>query len=277
MAEKAAASSRECKIIVCGAAGRMGRRIIALAREQDGITISAAVEAPGSPALGSDAGVLAGVGPIGIEIVDDYTAVVDSSTVSLDFTAPPASMAHVRAAAAAGAAIIVGTSGLSREQRDEIETLAASMPAIIAANMSRGINVLISLVADAVNRLGAGYDCEIVEIHHNRKKDSPSGTAIALAEAACQAADLNPAEAILPARAGMVGERKEGEIGVFGLRGGDNVGEHTVMLLGAGERLELTHRAASRDCLAAGAIAAARWLAGRPPGLYSMQDVVAGG
>jgi 4-hydroxy-tetrahydrodipicolinate reductase len=262
------------QIIMSGAAGRMGRRIIALTHEHPDAEIVAALEAPGSPELGRDAGELAGIGPIGVLVSDDFAAVAKPGTVTLEFTAAGPTMDHVRIAAAQGAGIVVGTSGLDREQRDEIEALSSAMPTIIAANMSVGLNVLLSLVSEAVARIGDGFDCEIVEIHHNRKKDAPSGTAIALAEAAAAGAGVDPATAITTAREGMVGERPKGEIGVVALRGGDNVGEHTVMLVGQGERVELTHRASSRDCLAGGGIRAAVWLAGRKPGFYSMQDVI---
>ena len=263
-------------VVVCGAAGRMGRRIIALAEADPHVHIVGAVEAPGSDAVGRDAGEMAGAAKLGVAVVDDYARVCDASTVTLDFTAPAVSLANVETAAARGAAIVVGTSGLSREERGRIEGLSTNMATMVAANMSVGVNVLLSLVADAVRRLGDRFDCEIVEIHHNRKKDAPSGTAIALAEAAAAAAGWDPDEAIVAAREGFVGERGDKEIGVVALRGGDNVGEHSVYLVGAGERLELTHRAASRDCLAGGALVAAAWLAGKPAGFYSMQDVVAG-
>jgi 4-hydroxy-tetrahydrodipicolinate reductase len=262
------------RIIMSGAAGRMGRRIVALASAHPDAEIVAALEAPGSDLLGKDIGELAGIGRLGVAVSDDYAAVAAPGTVTLEFTAPSPTMEHVRVAAASGAGIVIGTSGLSRADRDEIESLAPSMPTLFAPNMSIGLTVLQSLVADAVRRLGSDFDCEIVEIHHNKKKDSPSGTAIALAEAAARARGLDPEKALLTARSGMVGERTSEEIGVMALRGGDNVGEHTVMLVGAGERVELVHRAASRDCLASGAVRAALWLAGRGPGYYTMQDVI---
>lgn len=266
--------SDPARIIMSGAGGRMGRRIMALADANPQAKIVAALEASGSELLGLDAGTLAGVQPLNVKVSDDFAAVATPGTVTLEFTSPEATMGHVRAAAAAGAGIVVGTSGLSREQRDELEALSSQMPTLFAPNMSIGLNVLLSLVADAASRLGPDFDCEIVEIHHNKKKDSPSGTAIALAEAAAAARKLDPETALVTAREGMVGERRKDEIGVVALRGGDNVGEHTVMLVGAGERVELVHRAASRDCLAAGAVRAAIWLSSQAPGLYSMQDVI---
>lgn len=261
-------------LILCGAAGRMGRRITALAAEDPEVEVVAAVEAEGSPLLGQDIGELAGIGAIGVEIGDSYGAVADSDCVTLDFTIAEAAMGTVRIAAAVEAPILIGTSGLTISDREEVEGLAENMPTIVAANTSLGVNVLVSLVEDAVRRLGDGFDCELVELHHNKKKDSPSGTAFALAEAAAVAKGLDPAKALRLAREGLVGEREADEIGVVALRGGDNPGEHTVMLVGMGERIELVHRTISRDCFASGAIRAAKWLDGKEPGLYSMRDVV---
>ena len=261
-------------VVMCGAAGRMGRRIMALAAEDPSLRISAAVESPGNEALGRDAGELAGLAPSGVLVTDDLEAAMSPGSVTLDFTHADVAMAHARKAAALGRAIVIGTSGVPLADREELAELAKAMPCMLAPNMSVGVNVLLALVEDAVRRLGPDFDTEIFEIHHNRKKDAPSGTAIALAETAAAAAGADPNRDLVLAREGMVGERRQGEIGVVALRGGDNVGEHTVMLVGAGERLELTHRAASRDCLAAGALRAARWLADKPNGLYSMRDAV---
>jgi 4-hydroxy-tetrahydrodipicolinate reductase len=263
-------------IVVCGAAGRMGGRIIALAAEAPDVEIVAAIETPDSQLVGRDAGESAGIGRIGVEIRDDYEAAAIKGTVTLDFTAPQASMANLEAAARTGAAIVVGTSGLSLEERERAGRLASKMPTMLAANMSLGVNVLSGLVAKAAAQLGADFDCEIVELHHALKADAPSGTALALAETAAAAKNLDPHSDLVLARQGMVGKRGRNEIGVVALRGGDAPGEHTVMFIGKGERLELTHRALSRDCLAAGAIRAARWLHGKPAGLYSMADLLEG-
>ncbi len=263
-------------IVVCGAAGRMGRRIIALAQDQADVEVVAAVEAGGNEALGRDAGELARIPSLGISVSDDYAAAAQPGTVTLDFTAPDASMANLETAAANGAAIVVGTSGLSAEQRRRAEELGARMPTMLAANMSIGVNVLSGLVARAAAQLGLDFDCEIVELHHRLKADAPSGTALALAEAAAEAKGLDAGSDLVLAREGMVGRRSRDEIGVVALRGGDAPGEHTVMFIGKGERLELTHRALSRDCLASGALQAARWLSGKPAGLYRMADLLDG-
>jgi 4-hydroxy-tetrahydrodipicolinate reductase len=261
-------------LIVCGAAGRMGRRIIALASEDARFRVVGAVEAPGSSALGTDAGTNAGVAKLGIAIGSDLRAALSPGSVIVDFTSAEASLAHLAAAASAKNAIVVGSTGFTPEQRAKADSLARSMPTLLAPNMSLGVNVLLGLVEDAARRLGPDFDCEIFEVHHNRKKDAPSGTALALAEAAARGAGLDSRKALLTARDGLVGERPKKEIGVFGLRGGDAAGDHTVMLIGTGERLELTHRAASRDCLVTGALRAAAWIAEKPDGLYSMRDVV---
>jgi 4-hydroxy-tetrahydrodipicolinate reductase len=261
-------------IVVCGAAGRMGRRIIALASADPRVRVIGAIEARGQAAVGADAGELAGIGASGLRVGDDLEAVAGPSTVVVDFTAAAASLSHLRIAAKKRAPIVIGSTGFSPEQRGEAERLAADTATLISANMSLGVNVLLGLVEEAARRLGPAFDCEIVELHHGRKKDAPSGTALALAEAAARGKSLDTATSFRCAREGMIGERPRDEIGVVALRGGDAVGEHTVMLIGAGERVELTHRATSRDCLASGAIHAAAWLAGRHAGLYSMRDVL---
>jgi len=253
----------------------MGRRIIALAADDPTTEVVAAIEAAGAPQVGDDAGEVAGTGKSGVAITTDLAAACAPGRVVVDFTNAEASVAHLRTAAQHRTAIVVGSTGFSADQRAEAERLAADMPTVIAANMSLGINVLLGLVEDAVRRLGPAFDCEIVEIHHSRKKDAPSGTALALAEAAAKAAGRDPADSLVLAREGMTGERRKGEIGVMALRGGDAVGDHTVMLVGTGERLELVHRASSRDCLASGAVRAAVWLHDKPSGLYSMRDVIA--
>lgn len=272
-------SGRESRppIVVLGAGGRMGRRIVALAEGGLEARVAGAAEMPGSPLVGRDAGELAGIAPFGVSVAGSFAdarAAAGAGAVAVDFTSPEAAVEHAREAAATGTPIVIGTTGFTREQRAELEALSKKTPLLLSANMSIGVNVLLGLVGEAVRRLGPAFDIEIVEVHHNRKKDAPSGTALALAEAAAAASGVDPASAFTLAREGLVGERKRGEIGVVALRGGDNVGEHTVMLLGTGERVELSHRASSRDCLAAGAVRAGAWLHGRAPGLYSMKDVL---
>ena len=268
--------TRPVDIVVCGAAGRMGRRIVALAADDPRVRVVGAVEARGNAAVGADAAELAGLGASGVQVSDDLAALAVPGAVVVDFTSAASSLAHLRVAVAKRAPIVIGSTGFSAADRTEAEKLAAGTPTLIAPNMSLGVNVLLGLVEEAARRLGAGFDCEIVELHHGRKKDAPSGTALALGEAAARGKGLDPKQAFRTERCGMIGERPPGEIGIVALRAGDAVGDHTVYFAGAGERVELTHRATSRDCLAAGALHAAVWLAPRGPGLYSMRDVLSG-
>lgn len=263
------------KLVVCGAAGRMGRLIVGIIRDTEGAELAGAVEATGHAALREDAGVIAGGPSLGVPICADYAAVAAPDTVTLDFTIAPAALAHLRIAAAQGAAIVIGTTGFSPDESREAHALAPKTRTIIAANMSVGVNVLLKLVADAARLLGAGFDPEIAEIHHRMKVDAPSGTALALGRALALPLGRDLGRAQVSSRQGMVGKRQDEEIGVMALRGGDVVGDHTVYFLGHGERLELTHRAQNRECLARGAVRAGLWLARQTtPGLYTMADVL---
>jgi 4-hydroxy-tetrahydrodipicolinate reductase len=259
-------------IVVCGAAGRMGKLLVQLVLEEPTATLAAAVEAPGHPAVGRDAGEVAGVAPAGVTIVDAYAPSKDS--VTLDFTAPVAALRHLEIAAAAGAAIVVGTTGLTPDERIRAEAFAAKTRAVIAPNMSVGVAVLERLIEQAVGALGPSFDVEIVEIHHKLKRDAPSGTALRLGEIAADAQGTPLRGRGIFGREGQPGARKAEEVGVFAVRGGDVIGDHTVYLLGAGERLELSHRAQSRECLARGGLRAALWLATQKPGVYGMRDVL---
>ncbi len=261
-------------IIVCGAAGRMGRALVRLAHENPASHVHAAVENPGHSALGSDAGVLAGIGEIGVAVVDSYGAVVTPESVALDFTVPAASIQNMKIAADSHAGIAIGTTGFEPNQRRELEELAARTRTVIAPNMSVGVNVLLKLVAAATEALGNGFDPEIVEMHHRNKVDAPSGTALALGRAVADASGRIFDDDAVMERSGMTGARTDREIGIMTLRGGDVVGDHTVVFAGLGERIELTHRASSRDCLARGAVRAGIWLADREDGLYGMADVL---
>jgi 4-hydroxy-tetrahydrodipicolinate reductase len=259
-------------LVVCGAAGRMGQLLVRLAAADPGARLVAAVEAPGHPAIGRDAGEVAGIPALGVAIGDVFAP--PAGSVTLDFTVPDAALAHIERAAEAGAAIVVGTTGFSAAERARAETLARRTRAVIAPNMSVGVAVLDNLVQAAARTLGPGFDVEVVEIHHRLKRDAPSGTALKLAETAVAVRGGTLRERARFGREGEPGPRTDEEIGVLGLRGGDVIGDHTVFFLGSGERLELTHRAQSRECLARGAIRAALWLAGQPVGLYSMRDVL---
>ena len=255
------------RAVVAGAAGRMGSRILAMLQEEKDFAVAGAFERSNSEYVGRDAG--------GIRIAGGIEAALEGGAdVVIDFTAPAATMQHAAACAARGVALVIGTTGLGAEQKDELRRLARRIPLLLAPNMSVGVNVLFRLVAEAAKALGATYEIEIVEMHHRMKRDAPSGTALRLAEVAAEALGVDPADAFVYQRHGDVGARKKGTIGVQALRGGDVVGEHTVHFLADGERLELTHEATSRDNFARGAVRAARWLAGRKPGFYDMQDVL---
>jgi 4-hydroxy-tetrahydrodipicolinate reductase len=248
--------------------------LIALAREDGRLRVAGAIEAPGHAALGRDAGEVAGGSPLGVRVSDDLAAVCGREQVVLDFTTPAATLDHVRIAAPCGAALVVGTTGLDVEQDRELRRLATGTRAVVAANMSIGVTVLTEVVGAAARLLGPEFEAEIVELHHHAKKDAPSGTALALGRAVAAARSQRFDAVAVLAREGLVGARRPDEIGIVALRAGDAVGDHTVVLGGLGERLELTHRAQSRDCLARGALRAAAWVAGRPPGVYSMRDVL---
>ncbi|MBS0319506.1 MAG: 4-hydroxy-tetrahydrodipicolinate reductase [Proteobacteria bacterium] len=261
------------RIAIAGASGRMGRALIRATLAAPDLTLAAALDVPGSPALGTDAGAAAGT-PDGITITDDLQASVRLADVLIDFTRPAGTLAHADACAGAGCALVVGTTGLAPADRAALAAAAQRIPVVFAPNMSIGVNVLVKLVELAAAALGPAYDIEIVELHHKHKVDAPSGTALRLGEAAAAGAGIDLATAGVYAREGVTGERRAGSIGFATLRGGDAVGEHTVLFAGDGERIELTHRATSRDTFASGALRAARFVAGKPAGLYDMTDVL---
>jgi 4-hydroxy-tetrahydrodipicolinate reductase len=261
-------------LVVAGAAGRMGSRIVALHRDTPGLRLAAALEAPGHRALGRDAGEAAGVGALGIAIGADAAAAIMRDRVLVEFSVPDASLEHLRLVARAGARAVIGTTGFSSAQRDEIATLARQAAILVAPNMSVGVTLAFSLLRTMAKALGDDYDVEIAEIHHRYKKDAPSGTAVRMAEIVAEALGRDLRQVGVYGREGLPGERGGKEIGVMSLRSGDVVGEHTVSFGTLGERLELTHRAHSRDTFARGALRAVRWIARRGPGLYSMHDVL---
>jgi len=245
-----------------------------LIHESDDLALVGAVERPGHPGLGKDAGELAGIGKIGIPLAGDLRSVVKDGQVVLDFTAPPAAMTHLAVAADAKVPMVLGTTGLGAADLSRAKELSAVVPCVVSPNMSVGVNLLFKVLAEVAAALGGDYDVEIFETHHRFKKDSPSGTALRMAQVVASALGRDLDKAGIYGRKGMVGERGKEEIAVHALRAGDVVGEHTVVFGGMGERIEITHRAHSRDTFAHGALRAARWVVGRPPGLYDMQDVL---
>jgi 4-hydroxy-tetrahydrodipicolinate reductase len=262
------------RIAVLGADGRMGR---ALVRAVDAVSsaakLTAATERSDSPAIGQDAGIVAAGKALGVPIAPGVPA-AGAADVWLDFTVPAATASYAEAAVAAGAALVIGTTGLRPEQHEAIERAAKRVAVVYAANYSIGINVMLKLIKDAAQTLGSAYDPEIVETHHRGKRDAPSGTALRLAEALAEATGRDLATDARYERHGEIGPRPSSQIGIQTLRGGDVVGDHTVYFLGTGDRLEITHRASSRETFAQGAVRAALWLAGRPAGLYDMRSVL---
>ena len=266
--------ARAVDLVVAGAAGRMGTRIVALARETPDVRVVAALEAAGHPALGSDAGEVAGVARAGVVLTSDPAAVLTAGRVLVEFSSPEASLEHLKLVAAAGARAVIGTTGFSAAQREEIAALGRRAPIMVAPNMSVAVTLAFKLLPIMARALGDDYDVEISEIHHRFKKDAPSGTAVRMAELVAEALGRDLGKVGVYGRQGLVGERTPKEIAVMSLRSGDVVGEHTVSFGALGERLELTHRAHNRDTFARGALRAARWIVAQPPGLYSMADVL---
>jgi 4-hydroxy-tetrahydrodipicolinate reductase len=262
------------RIAILGADGRMGRSLVrAVVAAGPEAKLTAATERAGSPALGQDAGVVASGQALGVAIAAGVPATGEAD-VWIDFTVPAATVAYCEAAVAAGAGLVIGTTGLSAAEKGAIERAAKKVPVVFAANYSIGVNVMLKLVADATQTLGPSYDLEIVETHHRAKRDAPSGTALRLAEALAEATGRDLAKEARYERHGDIGPRPATQIGVQTLRGGDVVGDHTVFFLGQGDRIEITHRASSRDTFAVGAVRAAMWLKGRPAGLYDMRNVL---
>lgn len=258
------------RIAIHGAGGRMGRAIARLARIGGDVEIVGAVDAPGSPSLGRDVGDLAGVEHAGVEISADLGSALLGAEVVIDFSTALAFDAVVRAAVQAGIGLVSGTTRLSDDSQRLIDRAGKAIPVLWAPNMSPGVHVVAALVRQAVASL-SGYDVEVVEAHHNRKIDAPSGTAVMLLQATEEA---RAGLARVHGREGEVGARAPSEIGVHAIRGGGVIGDHTVHLIGEHDRIEITHRAISRDLFADGALNAARWIAGRPPGRYELADLL---
>jgi 4-hydroxy-tetrahydrodipicolinate reductase len=266
------------RIAIAGASGRMGQALVEAVVAAPDLVLAAALDVPQSAALGRDAAERFG-GASGVAVQADVDAAVGQADVLIDFTRPEGTMAHLEACARAGVAAVVGTTGLTDAQKARMHALAARVPIVFAANMSVGVNVLLELVELAARRLGPAFDIEILEMHHRHKVDAPSGTALALGEAAATGAGVTLREAAVLSREGHTGERRGHSIGFAALRGGDVVGEHSVIFAGAGERIELTHRATSRQNFAAGALRAARFAGVRRQegthGLFDMRAVLA--
>ncbi|MEZ4598294.1 MAG: 4-hydroxy-tetrahydrodipicolinate reductase [Syntrophotaleaceae bacterium] len=262
------------KVAVNGAAGRMGGRLITAIKDTAGMELAGALEMPGHPSVGQDAGLLAGCGALGVEITDRHEVALARAEVLIDFTFPEVSLKNLDICAALGKKIVIGSTGFTPEQRAKVNDQAQRIPVVLAPNMSVGVNACFKLLKEAAKILGEGFDVEIVELHHNQKKDSPSGTAVRMGEIVAEALGRDYNQSAVYHREGMCGARTREEIGMQTVRGGDIVGEHTVYFIGMGERIEITHRAMSRDMFARGAIRAAGWIADKGPGLYDMQDIL---
>ncbi len=262
------------KIIVTGACGRMGKRIAEMVVEQEDLELAGAAERKGHPFLGKDMGEILGRGLTGVILQDDLKKVLHKGEVIIDFTYPEATLGHLRLAGEHQKAIVIGTTGFDESQISKIKDLTKNIPCVFSPNMSVGVNLLFKMAAQAAKVLGDSYDIEIVEAHHRQKKDAPSGTAKKLVEILAEVREQSLEKVAVYGRQGITGERPKESIGIHAVRGGDIVGDHTVIFAGPAERIELTHRAHSRDAFARGAIRAARFVAKAPQGLYSMQDVL---
>jgi 4-hydroxy-tetrahydrodipicolinate reductase len=264
----------DMRLVVTGAAGRMGRMLIKTIHETPGVVLSGALEREGSIALGQDAGLLAGCGAASVAIAADPLAAILTADGILDFSSPAASVEFAALAAQARIPHILGTTGLSSDDLARIAAAARHAPIVRSGNMSLGVNILAALTRRVAKALGQEFDIEILEMHHRMKVDAPSGTALLLGEAAAEGRGVELAARTAPVRIGHVGARRAGDIGFASLRGGAVAGDHTVIFAGDGERIELTHRAEDRSIFARGAVRAALWAHGRKAGLYSMADVL---
>lgn len=263
------------RIAIAGVAGRMGRTLIeAVTASQFELQLTAGTVLENDPALGVDVATLVGQSPSGVKASDSLSQVVDRFDVLIDFTAPQASLAHLAVCREHGKAMVIGTTGFTDPQKETIAAAAREIPIVFAPNMSVGVNVALKLLAAAARALGDEVDIEIVEAHHRFKKDAPSGTALRMGEVIAGALGRDLDEVAVYGREGITGERNRETIGFATVRAGDIVGDHTVIFAGLGERLEITHRASSRMTFASGAVRAAAWLEGQPPGLYGMDDVL---
>lgn len=252
----------------------MGCRLVALIKETTALTLVGALEGKGHHALGEDAGETARSEHAGVLITDDLPTLIERGDVIVDFSSPEATLEHLRLAVHHRRAMVIGTTGLSISQLDELKSLARQIPCVFSPNMSVGVNLIYKIIGEMAKTLSDDYDIEVIEAHHRLKKDAPSGTALKMAEVLARAMNRDLNHVGVYARKGMIGERSKGEIGIQTIRAGDIVGDHTILFCGMGERLEITHRASSRDTFARGALRATRWVVRQNPGLYDMTDVL---
>jgi len=261
------------KVVIAGCTGRMGRALLEGVMQSDDLTLLAALDHAGSAHLGRDAGELMGI-TCGVKIVSDVAAALKGADVLIDFTRPEGTLEHIAVCQKMGVNIVIGTTGFNAQQKAQLGAAAQHIGVVFAPNMSVGVNLLFKLLDTAARVLNEGYDIEVMEAHHRHKVDAPSGTALRLGEVVAHALGRDLAECAVYGREGVTGERSPSTIGFATVRGGDIVGDHTVLFAGIGERVEITHKASSRATFALGALRAARFLAGRGAGLYDMQDVL---
>jgi 4-hydroxy-tetrahydrodipicolinate reductase len=261
-------------VLVTGAAGRMGKQIISLLFQEEGIELVGATEVEGHPSIGKDVGDVIGTGKMGILVSDNLGKAASRADVVVDFTHPNATLDAASYASSEGKPMVIGTTGFSPDEKVRLEKLATGFPCVISPNMSIGVNVMFEITKQLAELLGNEFDIEVIEAHHRHKKDSPSGTAMRLGEIIAESTGGNFSKVARFERHGHIGERRLNEIGIQAIRGGDIIGEHSVWFCGNGERVELTHRATNRDNFARGAIRALRWIIGKPPGVYTMRNVL---
>ena len=257
-----------------GVAGRMGRSIFHLLNAENDVQIVGATEIGNHSEIGNDIGLVSGEGEIGVPITSRIEDSSSDADVIVDFTAPSSTLSNARYASSNGKAMVIGTTGLTTEEKNELQELSAGFPCVFSPNMSIGVNVMFEATKRLAEILGDDFDVEIIEAHHKHKVDAPSGTALRLGEAAAEGLNRDFNSVARFERHGAIGERQEKEIGIQTIRAGDIVGEHTVMFCDAGERIELTHRAMSRDNFAKGVVRAVKWVPGKPAGIYTMKEVL---
>jgi 4-hydroxy-tetrahydrodipicolinate reductase len=262
------------RIVITGASGRMGANLLRAVSEGEGTELAGAVDRPGAETVGRDAGELAGTGPLGVAVSDDLADVLGGADAVIDFTLPEATTRYAQQCAEAGVALVVGTTGFDTEQKAILDDAARQIPMVVAPNMSIGVNLTFKVLDTVARALGDDYDVEIIEAHHRNKVDAPSGTALRMGEVVAGALGRSLDANAVYGRQGRTGVRDRATIGFETIRAGDIVGEHTVMFAGAGERVEIGHKASSRMTFASGAVRAARWVAGQGAGQYDMQDVL---
>lgn len=262
------------KVIVCGGCGKMGSKVAQLIYRNKDMELIGIIESPSHPDIGKDWGMSLGLGKTGIIVRNNLEEIIPATNQIVEFTSPQVAIQHLEIVSKYKKTMIIGTTGFSSEEIEKINKLAQDIPFLLSPNMSLGVNLLFKLAAETASALNDDYDIEIVEAHHRFKKDAPSGTAKKLAQEIAKAKGVNLDEVAIYGREGIIGERKRGEIGIHSIRGGDITGEHTVMFTALGERLELTHKAHSRDTFAYGTIQAIKFMDGKPAGFYEMKDVL---